>query len=125
MATTRKVDLPDRSFQFALRVINLCNYLDEIPGTSRALSRQLIRSGTSIGANIEEGQASQSQADFLIKICIAGKEARETKYWLRLLAASGTVTQERLNEMLTECSELVAILTAGIKTVKAKRTKKP
>lgn len=71
----------DRTFEFAVRVINLCKVLAENPGLGRTLSKQLIRSGTSIGANIEESQSGQSTADFIHKLEIALKEARETKYW--------------------------------------------
>ena len=75
-----KSDLSERTFAFATRVVKLCQFLDERPGVSRTLSRQLLRSGTSIGANVEEGQASQSEADFISKYSIACKEARETHY---------------------------------------------
>jgi four helix bundle protein len=78
-------DLPERTFEFARRVIGLCQELDQMPGVSRTLANQLMKSGTSIGANVEEGQASQSRADFIAKYAIACKEARETHYWLRLL----------------------------------------
>jgi len=74
-------DLLERTFEFAVRVVNLCRNLDKSPGASQTLARQLLRSGTSIGANIEEGQASQSKADFISKYSIACKEARETHYW--------------------------------------------
>jgi four helix bundle protein len=76
--------LPERSFKFALAIIDLCRKLDEKPGVSRTLSNQLLRSGTSVGANIEEGQGSQSRADFLSKYSIACKEARETLHPSRL-----------------------------------------
>lgn len=110
-----KKDLPERTFQFAVRIVRLCRVLDERPGVSRTLSRQLLRSGTSIGANVEEGQGSQSRADFISKCFIACKEARETLYWLRLLAATEVETPNRLTEIIQECDELVAILTCIIK----------
>jgi four helix bundle protein len=84
---TKRRDLPERTFEFVRRVVRLCQVLDQTPGVSRTLADQLLRSGTSNGANVEEGQASQSCADFVAKYCIACKEARETHYWLRLLAA--------------------------------------
>jgi len=68
--------ITDRTFNFAVRVVNLCKVLDEEPGVGRTLSRQLIRSGTSIGANVEESQAAQSTADFVHKMEISLKEAR-------------------------------------------------
>ena len=116
-----KTDLPERTFDFARRIVLLCMKLDEKPGASRTLANQLIRSGTSIGANIEEGQGSQSEADFLAKYSIACKEARETKYWLRLLIATELLSKTALTPLLDESSELVAILTAIVKKLKAKR----
>lgn len=116
-----KSDIPERTFAFAIRVVKLCRVLDAQPGVSRTLANQLLRSGTSVGANVEEGQASQSEADFVSKYSIACKEARETHYWLRLLAASELMPQERLAELETECNELIAILTSIIKKMKGKR----
>lgn len=115
----RKRDLPERSFQFALRIVLLCQDLDKAPGVSRTLANQLLRSGTSIGANIEEGQASQSKADFVSKYSIACKEARETHYWLRLLSASEIVEEEKLQLLIGESNELIAVLTTIIKKTKA------
>ncbi len=85
------------------------------------MANQLLRSGTSIGANVEEGQAAQSEADFLSKYSIACKEARETRYWLRLLSESGIISPEELVDLMAECNELTAILTAIVKKVKAKK----
>lgn len=78
-----KSDLPERTFAFAVRIVELCRLLGENQGVSRTLVNQLLRSGTSMGANVEEGQASQSEADFLAKYGITCKEARDTQYWLR------------------------------------------
>jgi four helix bundle protein len=116
-----KNDLPERTFAFAVQIINLCRLLDEKPGVSRTLANQLLRSGTSIGANVQEGQASQSEADFLSKYNIACKEARETQYWLRLLVATKLIPESQLTGLFNECSELVAILTVIVKKLKAKR----
>ncbi|MEO1351096.1 MAG: four helix bundle protein [Cyanobacteria bacterium J06635_15] len=74
------VPITNRTFDFAVRIVNLCKVLDSNPGVSRTLARQLIRSGTSIGANVEESQATQSTADFVHKLEIALKETRETRY---------------------------------------------
>jgi four helix bundle protein len=115
-----KSDLPERTFQFAQRVVKLCQFLDAKPGGSRTLGKQLLRSGTSIGANVEEGQASQSAADFISKYSIACKEARETHYWLRLLAASQILPSNQLAELETECNELVAIMTTIVKKMRSK-----
>jgi four helix bundle protein len=116
-------DLPERAFLFAVRVVKVCQFLDEKAGVGRTLSKQLIRSGTSVGANIEEGQGSQSEADFLTKYSIACKEARETHYWLRLLSASQLVPEDRLQELMNECNEMIAILTTICKKIKDKREK--
>jgi four helix bundle protein len=110
-----KSDLPERTFAFAAKVVRLCRVLDQTPGVSRTLANQLLRAGTSIGANVEEGQASQSKADFIAKYSIACKEARETHYWLRLLAATDILPADRLSHLQQECNELIAILTTIIK----------
>jgi four helix bundle protein len=81
----------------------------------------LLRSEISIGANIEEAQASQSEADFISKYSISCKEARETHYWLRLLVASDIIPRERLAELLDECDQLIAILTSIIKKLRQKQ----
>jgi four helix bundle protein len=113
-----KRDLPERTFEFARRVVKLCQTLDQTPGVSRTLSNQLLRSGTSICANVEEGQAGQSRADFSSKLYVACKEARETHYWLRLLAASKIVPEPRLTDLQDEANQLVAILTTIIRKTK-------
>jgi four helix bundle protein len=117
-----KIDICDRTFAFSVRVVKLCRHLDEQAGVGRTLSKQLIRSGTSIGANVEEAQGGQSRADFLSKISIACKEARETLYWIKLLEAADVLHADRLQEIKTEANELVGILTAIIKTTKGKAT---
>jgi four helix bundle protein len=111
-------DLPDRTFEFARRIVLLCRELDQTPGVSRTLANQLLRSGTSVGANVEEAQGSQSRADFVAKSYIACKEARETNYWIRLLAATNVVPEERLSDLVDESNQLVAILTSIVKKAK-------
>ena len=108
-------DLPERTFEFARGVVKLCQALDQTPGVSRTLANQLLRSGTAVGANVEEGQASQSRADFTAKYSIACKEARETHYWLRLLAASEVLPRDTVKDLADEADELVAILTTIVK----------
>ena len=105
------VDITERSFKFAVRVVKLCKFLEEEGNVSRQLANQLLRSATSIGANIEEAQAAISKADFTNKMYIACKEARETKYWLCLLKATEIVTESRISSLLEESKEMVAILT--------------
>jgi len=116
-----KSDLPARTFEFSRKIVRLCQHLDCSPGVSRTLANQLLRSGTSIGANVEEGQASQSEADFVSKYSIACKEARETHYWLRLISATDLLDTAMLKSHVDECSELIAILTSIIIKMRAKR----
>jgi four helix bundle protein len=101
-----------------VQIVTLCRALDRQEPTSRILASQLLRSGTSVGANLEEAQAGQSRADFLSKCSIACKEARETHYWLRLLAEAGVVKPERVAAVLNECDQLIAILTTIVKRVR-------
>ena len=112
-------DICERTFEFANRIVKLCRTLDRSPGVSRTLANQLLRSGTSVGANVEEGQASQSKADFVSKYSIVCKEARETHYWLRLLVASEVLPESRLAELIDEANQLVAILTTIVKNTRA------
>jgi len=116
-----KIDITDRTFAFALRVVKLCRVLEESRKVHRALVNQLIRVGTSVGANVEEAQSGQSRADFLSKISIACKEARETHYWLRLIAASDDSLAKSMSDVIQEANELVSILTSIIKNTKANR----
>jgi four helix bundle protein len=120
MEAERPYDICERTFVFALRVVKPCQWLNNKFGVARTLSKQILRAGTSIGANIEEGQAGQSRADFTSKYAIAGKEARETRYWLRILAASGVATESQVGPLLTETEELIKILTVIIKKTQKK-----
>jgi four helix bundle protein len=112
-------EISARAFEFAVRVVKLCQQLDGDPGVSRTLANQLLRSGTSIGANLEESKGGQSRADYLTKVSIALKEARETHYWLRLLVATDIVAENQLASLLDESNQLVAILTTIVKKLKA------
>jgi four helix bundle protein len=87
------------------------------------LANQLLRSGTSIGANVEEGHASQIRPDFIAKYSVACKEARETHYWLRLLAASEAIPVENLQDLTDEADQIVAILTTIVKKCRASNEK--
>ena len=113
-----KKDICERTFQFALDIIEFCHFLERGQLTERLLAKQLFRSGTSVGANVEEAQAGQSRADFISKMSIARKEARETKYWLRLAKASKIGSSEIAEKMINETNEFIAILTAIIKKTK-------
>jgi four helix bundle protein len=104
----------DKSYTFALRVITLAKWLRE--QKEFAIAAQVLRSGTSIGSNVEEGLAGISRADFVAKMSIASKEARETHYWLRLLRDSRIVPESKIAPLETESLELIRILTAIVKT---------
>ncbi len=112
-STEKKSDIRERTYTFSLRIINLCKALNE-DRIGRVLFNQLLRSGTSIGANVEEAQGGQSKKDFLAKFFIARKEARETHYWLRLLRDSGTLPKEKMSEIIDECEQITRILTSII-----------
>jgi len=103
--------------------VKLCQCLDQKPGVSRTLANQLLRSATSIGANIQEAQAGQSRADFISKNAIALKEARESHYWLKLLAATDILPEDTLKPLYTEADELIRILSKIIVSSKSKTTK--
>ena len=102
-----------KSFQFALKIIKLYRTLTD--AREYVLSKQLLRAGTSIGANVAEAGAAQSHNDFISKLAIASKEAHETKYWLRLLQESELVEVD-VSQALTDVDELIRLLTAGVKT---------
>jgi four helix bundle protein len=121
--TAQRRDLPQRTFEFARRVVRLCQTLDHTPGVSRTLANQLLRAASSIGANVEEGQGSQSRGDFIAKYSIACKEARETHYWLRLLAAADVAPADRLSALIEEANQLVAVLTTIVKKTRANSRK--
>ena len=111
----------DKSFQFAIRIVKLYKHLQS-EKAEYVLSKQLLRSGTSIGANVAEAQQPQSGNDFIAKLSIALKETTETKYWLRLLRATDYLTEREAESMLRDCTELEKLLTAIIKTMKQRKT---
>ena len=111
-----ELKITDRTFEYAIRIIRLCQYLEKQDRVSRTLANQLLRSGTSIGANTEEAQAGQSKADFIAKMSIARKESRETLYWLRLLKATELVGGKMISEIIKESDEIVRILTSIVKS---------
>ncbi len=98
----------------------MCSYLDKQPGTPRLLAAQLFRAGTSIGANIEESRSAESNKDFISKQAIALKEAKETRYWLKLLVKSEMMPEEKIASLLDECEQLIRIITKSIVTSKEK-----
>ena len=106
-----------KSYNFALRVIKLSQFLRE-KKREYILSKQVLRSGTSIGANVEEALGGCSTADFIYKLQIALKEGRESHYWLRLLIDSGYFNKEKGNSILTDCDELLKLLNSILITTK-------
>lgn len=112
-------EIKERSYQFALRVIKLVSSLPKNE-VCKVIGRQLLSSGTSIGANVEEAQAAYSKSDFANKMSIAQKEARESNYWLRLLRDSRQVKERLLIEIIIdESDEISRILYSIIKTSKS------
>ena len=107
----------DKSFDFALSIIKL--YKEMVAQKEYILSKQILRSGTSIGANIEEATAAISKKDFTAKMSISSKEARETRYWLRLIEKSDLVEIDVKNQ-LNDVEQLINILTAIVKTSQSK-----
>ena len=106
-----------KSYAFAVRVVRLYQYLSS-DKKEYTLSRQLLRSGTSIGANVEEAIGGQSRADFFSKLAIAYKEARETAYWLRLLKDTDYLSESEFNSIYPDALELCRLLGAVQKTAK-------
>ncbi len=112
-----KPDIAEKSVNYALRVIQLHRELEK-SSAGRVLGKQLIRSGTSVGANIQEAQAAQSKADFIAKMSIAHKEARETAYWLRLIRQSELIPLSCLDSLEDETVEIVKIISSILLTSK-------
>ena len=108
----RPYDIKDRSFLFATEIIDLCKRVMTPAAVVRELARQLLRSGTSIGANLEEADAAQSKADFRGKVSISRKEAREARYWLRLLVHADPRLKAAADPLQDESRQLYDILTA-------------
>ena len=111
--------IQDKSYAFALRIVHLYRWLCE-EKKEYVLSRQILRSGTSIGANIEEAIGGQSGKDFHSKLSIAYKESRETRYWLRLLHDAELIGDSAHRSILADCEELMKILSSITKTMKTK-----
>ncbi len=109
--------IEEKSFAFAIRIVNLYKHLSETK-QEFVLSKQLLRSGTSIGANVAEAEQAQSTPDFVSKMGIALKEASETKYWIRLLASTSYLTEAEAASIFNDSVELEKILVSIIKSSK-------
>ena len=112
--------LKNKSKAFALRIIKMYNYLCD-DKKEYVLSKQVLRSGTSIGANIAEAFYAQSEADFIAKLYISRKEAGETLYWIDLLKDSAYINEDVATSITNDCDELLKLLTSSIKTMKDKQ----
>ena len=109
--------IQEKSFRFAVRIINLYKYM-QTEYKEYVLAKQLLRCGTSIGANVAESQQAQSRPDFISKLNIALKESYETEYWLRLLFETNYIKQDAFESIITDCRELEKLLISIIKTAK-------
>ena len=109
--------LKDKSYQFAIRIVKLSQWL-QTEKKEYVLSKQLLRSGTSVGALIRKAEFGQSKADFIHKLSIGLKEANETDYWLNILYDTSYIDEAGFQQMQNTCQELIAMLTASIKTLK-------
>ena len=118
------VDLRLRTKAYALRVIALVESLPRNPAVA-VIGRQLLRSGTSVGANYRAARRAKSPADFIAKMSIVEEEADESGYWLELLAESHLVPPEQLHDLMVESNELVAITVASINTARLRKAKRP
>ena len=107
-----------KSFRFAVHIVKLCKHIQDTK-KEFTLTKQLLRSGTSIGANVAESQQAQSRPDFIAKLSIALKEAVETDYWLRLMCATEFLTEKEYASMIADCRELEKLLTAIIRSTKS------
>lgn len=114
--------IKDKSFNFAVRIVNLNKYLVS-KKKEHVLSKQILRSGTSIGANVEEAIGGISKSDFSHKISIAYKEARETHFWLRLLHVTNYIDSKMHDSLISDCEENCKILYSILNTSRIKKSK--
>ena len=112
----------DKSYSFAVGITKFCFAIQD-HRREYVLSHQLLKSGTSIGANIEESQGAMSKAEFIAKIQIAYKEAKETRYWLRLIRDAEVYQNEQSEQLLADCNEIILITTSILKTSKENKKK--
>ncbi len=109
--------IKDKSFGFAVRIVKLCKYL-QTSQKEYLLTKQLLRSGTSIGANVSESQQAQSRPDFISKLNIALKEAAETEYWLKLLHETDYLNNDQFASIMSDCDEVKSLLVSIVKSTK-------
>ena len=114
----KKGILKDKSFLFAIRIVNLYKHLCE-ESKEYMMSKQVMRSGTSVGAMIREAEYSESKADFIHKLAIAQKEVNETLYWLELLQETKYISDKEFESIYSDATEIIKMITSSIKTVKS------
>src|SRR3989339_1943891 len=107
-----------KSFNFSVRIVKLYKYLIRKDKSFEPLYKQLLRSGTSIGANVSEAQSAGTKKDFINKLSISLKESRETEYWIRLLKETEIINQQEHDSLIKDCDELERLLTSSIKTAR-------
>jgi four helix bundle protein len=117
---TRSSELKERTFDFGVRVVRLVESLPK-GTTTQVIGRQLLRAGTSVGANYRAAKRARSRADFIAKLGIVEEECDETIYWIELLIALDVLKPSRVSDLLTEANELVAMVVASIKTARQNR----
>jgi len=117
----RGLDIVERTFEFAVRIVKLADTLARRSRIGEKLALQIIKAGTSIGANIEEAQAAESRPDFVHKYRISLKEARETKYWLRLIVAANLIAERSVAGLRIEADEISRVVAQIIINTKKKR----
>ena len=106
----KDIDIVKRTFDFAVNIIGFAEKLSENHGTDKIIAQQVLRCGTSVGANVEEAQAGESRADFIHKLKIALKEARETNYWLRLISQAKIVSEKDVDFFIKESDEILRVI---------------
>src|SRR5262245_53367562 len=120
MRQAKPRDLCERTFLFGSEIVKFCLKLSAVPGAPRQIAGQLLRAGTSVGESTEEARAAYSRRDFACRNSLVLREAREARFWLRLIATTGLAREDAVNPLLSEAGELV-----GIFTVIVRKTKKP
>ena len=118
MATPRNNIIVEKSELFADRITRMYRYLSEKRLGDKDMLKQIVRSGTSVGANVSEGQFAQTKADFLTKMTIALKEANETRFWLKRLYAFGSLSDSEFESIINDNEEIINILTTITRTTR-------
>jgi four helix bundle protein len=115
--------ISERAFEFACRIVKLCDRLYRGGPSARHIAYELLKSGTSIGANSEEAEGGQTKADFIAKLSVSRKEARESRFWLRLAIATSITSRQEVEWELSEANQLLAMIIAAIKTAQSSNSR--